>query len=87
MNTVLVVSLLASFVVIAVPDDSGDDSMETFNACAHDPTLELLVTGGRDAVARVWDVRTKKIKHGIRTEAVQYLQPRVGYLVPDQWMR
>eukprot|EP00694_Reclinomonas_americana_P001027 EC784984.1.p4 GENE.EC784984.1~~EC784984.1.p4 ORF type:complete len:53 (+),score=23.79 EC784984.1:167-325(+) len=23
------------------------------------PTLDLLITGGRDSVARVWDVRTK----------------------------
>jgi pleiotropic regulator 1 len=24
------------------------------------PTLDLLVTGGRDSVARVWDMRTKQ---------------------------
>lgn len=27
------------------------------------PTLDLLVTGGRDAVARVWDIRTKHMVH------------------------
>ena len=27
------------------------------------PTLDLLVTGGRDCVARVWDVRTKNAVH------------------------
>jgi pleiotropic regulator 1 len=27
------------------------------------PNLDLLVTGGRDAVARVWDMRTKKQVH------------------------
>jgi WD40 repeat protein len=27
------------------------------------PTLDVLVTGGRDAVARVWDMRTKHQVH------------------------
>ena len=27
------------------------------------PTLDLLVTGGRDAAARVWDMRTKQCVH------------------------
>lgn len=27
------------------------------------PTLDLLVTGGRDSVARVWDIRTKHQIH------------------------
>lgn len=27
------------------------------------PTLDVLVTGGRDAVARVWDMRTKNQIH------------------------
>jgi WD40 repeat protein len=29
-------------------------------ALALHPTLDLLVTGGRDSVARVWDMRTKQ---------------------------
>jgi pleiotropic regulator 1 len=28
--------------------------------CALHPTLDILVTGGRDAVCRVWDIRTKQ---------------------------
>jgi pleiotropic regulator 1 len=28
-------------------------------SCALHPQLDLLVTGGRDATARVWDLRTK----------------------------
>lgn len=27
------------------------------------PTLDLIVTGGRDSVARVWDIRTKHEIH------------------------
>lgn len=27
------------------------------------PELDLLITGGRDAVARVWDIRTKAQVH------------------------
>ena len=48
------------------------------------PTLDLLVTGGRDSVARVWDVRTKQNVHtltghtatvvGLETQA---LEPQV----------
>ena len=33
-------------------------SQRSIHAELH-PTLDLLVTGGRDAVARVWDMRTK----------------------------
>jgi pleiotropic regulator 1 len=29
------------------------------------PTLDLLVTGGRDATARVWDMRTKQQVHAL----------------------
>lgn len=36
--------------------------MEFFDLQLH-PTLDLLVTGGRDAVARVWDMRTKHQVH------------------------
>jgi pleiotropic regulator 1 len=28
-------------------------------SCALHPDLDLLVTGGRDATARIWDIRTK----------------------------
>ena len=31
--------------------------------CALHPTLDVLVTGGRDAAVRVWDVRTKAQVH------------------------
>lgn len=33
------------------------------------PTLDILVTGGRDSVARVWDMRTKKQIHALAGHA------------------
>ena len=48
------------------------------------PTLDLLVTGGRDSVARVWDVRTKNNVHTLTGHtqtvvglATQPLEPQV----------
>ena len=34
-------------------------------SCALHPTIDVLITGGRDSTARVWDIRTKaQIKVG-----------------------
>lgn len=52
------------------------------------PTLDILVTGGRDSVARVWDMRTKKQIHALAghsnavgTVATNAVDPQVGWLV------
>lgn len=46
------------------------------HACALHPSLDILVTGGRDATVRVWDMRTKAQIFGLggHRDAVNTLQ-------------
>ena len=55
------------------------------------PTIDVLITGGRDSVARVWDMRTRHAVHvltghknTVMSVAAQAAEPQVGGWV-DRW--